>query len=348
MATKKKMLQAAAGSGGGGVTPTIFVTDNESTIIAVDVSDPTAMTELSLFATGFSGTGGSFLGADSTKSLLFMSWGDNSHVIDASNPEVLSTLGSVDLGDGAEAEIAVDADLEVFFVGCGDGLFAVDYSAPATPTQLDLYSTVGTANVAVVDPVAQVAYVTSTSRDELISLDYSTPTNITLLDTETNGATLDGARYMALSPDGDTIFVAAQSDDEISSFNVSSPAIITYINDFTSGTFMNNPRHVFYNTSTSELIGLTTQPNLGISIVDVSNPSSMSLNGSLIVADMGSLAGAVFNDAEQVLFVSFRDSATTYTNQVVAFDVSNSASIAVLGTFTPSAVTNLGSMALIA
>lgn len=338
----KKLMSAA---GGGGVSPTIFVLADDSTIVVVDVTDPTAMSEVSRFATGFTGTGAAYLGTDPSKNLLFMSWGDNSHVIDTSDLESLSTLGSVNLGDGAESEIVADALSEIFFVPAGDGLFAVSYATPASPSQLDLYSTVGTANVSVVDTDAKVAYVTSIARDELISLDYSTPTAIALLDTEVSASTLDGARYMALSPDNNTLFVAATIDDEISSFNVSNPAALTYLSNYTSTTFMNNPRHVFYNGTTSELIALSTiDPK--ISILDVSNPSSMALNGSLSVPDLNNLSGAAFFEAEQVLFVSFRTAATTYPSQVVAFDVSNSSAISVLGTLTVTVTSELQSMAL--
>jgi len=169
----------------------------------------------------------------------------------------------------------------------------------------------------------RVVYFLNTLNDSVTSLDFSNSSSLAVLDTYSNATTIDSASHYAVDGDRNVVFVGNSASYRITSLDITNPSSISLTQ---SALFSHYTRMMALDKLNDVLyVGWLSS----LSSIDVSDPSNMTLisTKSLFSSDHygPEFVGYVDPTGTKLITIS------SVNNAVCMFDVTNPASISLLG-----------------
>jgi len=331
-----KKVMGAGGAGGGyptGPFTNIFTGSIYGDIAAADVSNPASLSQTS-YVGGYGEIRG--LRVNRATSVVFASDRNNGllRAIDVSNPSSISQISSKS-GYSQARFVDLDTSAKVAFIDNNSlkRLYAVDVSNPASMVDLSFVSYADTQYFGAYDQTNKILFRTTGLSQKIQIFDASNPSSMALL-IEWSPGTNQWPYGIAVDEANQVAFYADyNSPGYLRSFDYStpgSPSLLGFVNigAYGQGVAIDLVNRVCY----VALLNSNT-----ISAVDISNPSSMSLLGTLTV----SLPYQLELDVDSgVLYCAGR----SYGLGITSIDVSNPASMTVLDTLTSTQIDYLYSV----
>lgn len=200
--------------------------------------------------------------------------------LDISDPTNITVLGSLYNGTILNDVVAIDLDIErntAVLVSKQDRIITVDISDPANMTitgSLQDNTNLDLCRGVKVNPTEQVAYVTAENYYQFNVVDISNLSSPSLVGTYRNTASFVGLKDVAFDPDTNTVYMLSYGTDRVISIdvsNASSPAGLQFLQNTTTLDQATFSVPDFANGK------LYVSKNNGVTSVDITNPSSMSV-----------------------------------------------------------------------
>lgn len=331
----RKSLMASAGISKG---TTLAINIGDDKAAAVDISDATNMSLISSI-TSTSLTIGRDAAIDIDNDLVYYpsSLDDSVAAIDISNTSSLSVTGTFTSSTYVDSTdcVAIDPINEICFAGgiTPNYLTALNVSNPSSISRHSSLSLSYSPKCLAVDPANQVVFVGAGFF--YYTVDYSTVTSMSLLDTGHFEGNANGGVDVRWDLDADIAYVASTTSNSLAAFDTSDRSNLSTLGYITDST----------NIPEAAAVAIDPANNVAfvmgggkLSSINISNPASMSRLNTLSNTDF---AGTVndheslaIDTARQLLFVAAR----TNNNKLFAIDYSNTSSLSIVGTLTNAAL----------
>ena len=355
MLIEQLLLKQEAGEGGATVAIISF-DDGNLKIRAVDISDPSSLSDLGTGTTSYNLDSQilAFEGVavDSVNQVAYVS-GDAQQFLsfDISDPNSIgSAIDNIDVGAGTTGGgIALDvAGSYAYTVGFdNDSIHSIDISAPSSLVEDDELKT---SNIN--DPVAIAldvangyAYLAGFAGNRVSAVDISDPTAMSYVSNVTSTADLEDASGIAIDLTNNYVYVSAYTDDCITAVDISTPASLSI-----TGTLSNSNLDratdidIDVDNQVAYVVSENQDSNCRITSIDISTPASMTQLGTLSLESVGSSKPKIRIDTiAQVAYVLYEGSSDVTLKSV---DISTPSSMTVLDTLVFSGVTAHGDIDL--
>ena len=170
----------------------------------------------------------------------------------------------------------------------------------------------------------RVVYFLNTLNDSVTSLDFSTSSSLAVLNTYSNATTIDSASHYAVDGNRKVVFVGNSASDRITSLDITNPSSIS----LTQSALFSNSTRMMALDKLNDVLYVSSLSSL--SSIDVSDPSNMTT--------ISTKSLSALSDHYGLEFVGYVDPTGTKLitissakNAVCMFDVTNPASISLLG-----------------
>ncbi len=267
----------------------------------------------------------------------------NFAIIDVSNPDAPNVVGSLNITGGATNGVAVSGNYAYVASSSNQKeLVVVDISNPSSPFEAGTLNLPGNADGLSVAVDGTTLYLTrvSSAQDEFYSIDITTPTNPTVLDSLSYSGSINDVHilgsyaYLASTNNSAELVVVDISVpgnlSSAGSYNVAGPTDAISISGYNSTIFlgMNGTGIVSIDVSTPGSPALNTSFGSGIindldinnngtrlyaatdtdgaelAIYDITNPAAPTLEDSVAIGSNDDLNGVVFSSVSSLLYAT--------------------------------------------
>ena len=335
MSNAKKLMQAASGVSAdtGQTFDTVFIMAFDIAT-AIDVTDASNMSVLDS-VTGSAGTTNLSPVQSNISGLA------NNHAFVAGGSD--DTFVSVNVSDTSNLSIA-----DVFTDGTDldrpQGT-CVDDSIDRAWVTSDDDGKILTINISDPANMAKTSVATSTSSDRGLLIDtersyvFGLGTSRITAFTYNSSGVLAQQNFLNIDSDGHAINTSTQhiygsskTADRIEVCDYSTITSLSEVETFTDATNLTEPTALAVDSTNNKLVVLCTDPGR-LTVLDISDPTSLSVNGTLANSDLTSSSeygGVVLDTVNQIAYC------TIFSNKVTAFDYSGSGNPSLLGNITLS------------
>jgi hypothetical protein len=177
------------------------------------------------------------------------------------------------------------------------------------------------------------AYVASFGNDSLVEIDISNPNNLVCTSTIKSATSLDGANRIFVS--GKTAFVACSNADDLAAIDISNPASLSitstiHPSNADTSTLLDGAYDVYVS---GKYAYVTAPTNDMLVVIDVSNPSTMSVTSS--IAPIIGTSTIIDNPQQVYVTNKYAYVSATTAGRIGIFDVSNPSTLSLTSTLSP-------------
>lgn len=257
--------------------------DSVGTVVVADCSTPASPTISGYVANGANLNGANGIDTYGNYAIVTALSANRLTVVDCSTPSSPTIVGGVTHATNLATPYGVRVVGDYAIVACGnsaDRVTIVDLSTPTAPT---IVGTVTHASLdgpfyLDVDAANSIAYVSCFVTPALVAVDFSTPASPTVIGSDVDAAYGTSPRGVVLQ--GDYVFTTDPNGDRLHATDVSTPASPALTYTLTDAVNLPNGQGMVYDRN--HLIIAQTNPTNGVTAVDVSDPSAMTVTDAIL------------------------------------------------------------------
>jgi hypothetical protein len=306
---------------------------------AINISEPTAMYEMDHIANSafnYAARGGD-VAVDSTNQVAYVSADGKVTSVDISSPSVSILEADTNTAVNDSKAIAIDIANSVAYVvsPTDEYLVSIDISDPSSMSNLDAYATAAGANIlgVALDTANSIAYYAAYAGDAVCSVDISNPSAITSIDSQAYNSAYD----VVVDTTNLDVYVSRPEDDSVSSVTTDASGNLSANDTLANGIYLNEPKKMAIDISNSLLFVAADDY---LTIIDISDPSSLSIEGYISDADLGTVIDVALDTANSMAY------AVGTEDKIVAIDYSTPSSPTKISSYESNGLDGASAIAL--